>query len=70
MNRLILVALFPLFALAIPGCGGESEGPAEQAGKQIDETVEEAKENLSGTVEETAEQVEEAGDELRQSTKD
>lgn len=56
-RKAVLVTLCASFvALVLGGC--EKEGPAERAGKQIDETVEKADEAMK-----------EAGDQLHEATK-
>lgn len=62
-----LFALLTICAslLAFTGCS-ESEGPAESAGKQIDEAMESGKESVDEAMEESAEKIEEAGDALRE----
>lgn len=53
-----LAAMFALFAvLTLSACGGE-EGPAEQAGEEVDEAVEE----MDEAVEQAGDRVEEATD--------
>ena len=54
MKRIIFIALA---ALALSAAACESEGPAERAGKKLDEAVEEA-----------ADAVEDAGDKLEEKT--
>jgi F0F1-type ATP synthase membrane subunit b/b' len=70
MKRVISLAACAFCLLAVAACSQESEGPAEQAGKQIDEAVEEAQQEVDETVEQAAETLEEAGDEARQTTSD
>lgn len=53
--KLIIISLFLATILAITGC--EKEGPAEKAGKKIDDAVEE-----------TGDALEEAGDEVEEKT--
>ena len=40
MMRLTTIAVSAIFLAAAAGCSQEPEGPAEQAGKAIDESVE------------------------------
>lgn len=54
LRRLYVMLLTALFGLALVGCETQ-EGPAEKAGKQVDEAVEE----LGQKVEETGDQVRE-----------
>jgi vacuolar-type H+-ATPase subunit H len=53
-----------LAALALIAC--EKEGPAERAGKQIDEAMTEAQEGLEAAAEEAADAAEELGDAARE----
>ncbi len=46
-----------LLALAGLGCGGESEGPAERAGRAIDEAVEDTGETMEKAAEEAKEKM-------------
>ena len=59
-----LIAMFSAIALAtVIGCSKqEEEGPAEQAGKQIDESIEKASDYTSEKVEEMGEAIEQAGE--------
>lgn len=74
-NRIprITSALFALlFALGggavLTGC--EDQGPAEEAGEEIDEAVEDAEEELDEAAEEAGDAVEEAADEVEEETDD
>lgn len=55
MKRLLFMILAAGFTLGLAGC--EKEGPAEKAGKEIDQAVEDV-----------GEAIEEAGDEIRDET--
>ena len=67
----ITSALFALlFAL---GCGAvltgcEQQGPAEEAGEEIDEAVEDAGEEIDEAAEEAGDAVEDAADEVEEET--
>lgn len=70
----ITSALFALlFALGggavLTGCE-EEQGPAEEAGEEIDEAVEEAEEEIDEAAEEAGDAVEEAADEVEEETDD
>jgi hypothetical protein len=52
--------------LALPGC--EQEGPAEQAGENIDEAVEEMQEKARDASDQAMDKVEEATDKLEEKT--
>lgn len=67
----ITSALFALlFALgggaALSGC--EEQGPAEEAGEEIDEVVEDAGDEIDEAAEEAGDAVEEAADEVEEET--
>lgn len=64
---LLPIAAFILSANLLTGCES-NEGPAEEAGKKIDNMVEDAGEKIDTAVEETGEKIEEAGDEVRDKT--
>lgn len=51
-----LIYVFCLLAFLVVGFGCEQEGPAEKAGKQVDQAIEEA-----------GDSIEEAGDKLEES---
>jgi len=56
-----LLLLFICFnVLSFGGCKGGEEGPAEKAGKQIDQAVEKAAEELEETKEQVSEEAAEA----------
>lgn len=55
MKRTLLLLLTLIFTLGMAGC--DNEGPAEKAGKKIDQTVEKA-----------GEKIEQAGDTIREKT--
>ncbi len=62
--RQVFVLLGTLLMLAAVGCG--EEGPAEKAGRQIDETVEETREGAEGALERLGREVDEAVEETRE----
>ena len=70
MKRFATVAACAVCFLAMTACTQESAGPAEQAGKKIDKAVEETKAEVGEAVEHTADKLEEAGETLRESTKE
>jgi hypothetical protein len=73
MKQVKWMALVSAASLVV-ACGGsnqdsdvpESDGPAENAGEEIDEAAEGAEEATEEAAEETAEEVEEAGDEMEE----
>ena len=62
-----IIAMFSALALAAAiGCSKqEEEGPAERAGKQVDESLEEARDYTSEKVEEMGEAIEQAGEDMQ-----
>jgi hypothetical protein len=63
----ILVAICSgLLVISLGAC--KKEGPAERAGRNIDETVEKAGKQLNKTTEKAADKIEEAGKKLKEST--
>jgi ABC-type uncharacterized transport system auxiliary subunit len=73
MNRfpsvgLSLVCAFGLMA-SLAGCG-ESEGPAEKAGKTLDQAVEKTTESVKDAMESTGEAMDNAAEKTAEATKD
>ncbi|NKN32040.1 hypothetical protein [Marichromatium bheemlicum] len=66
LPHLVLMAALALTLPLIAGC--EQEGPAEEAGRKIDQQVEQLGEQLEQAREAATEAVEEAGDRLEQTT--
>jgi hypothetical protein len=62
-----LIAMFSAIALAaVIGCSKqEEEGPAERAGKQVDESIEKARDYTSEKVDEMGEAIEQTGEEMQ-----
>jgi predicted small secreted protein len=56
-KNILIASLLAMFAIGVIGC--EQEGPAEKAGKKIDNAVEEA-----------GEKIEEAGEKIEESAKE
>ena len=57
-------------ALAFLVAGCQEEGPAEEAGKNVDEATEEAEEKVKEGVEEMGDAIEETGDAIEEKTED
>lgn len=53
--------------IALPGC--QKEGPAEQAGKEVDQAVEQAGNAVDNATEKVGEQMEKAGDSIQDTAK-
>lgn len=64
LKRLLIVLMFafPLYA-----CDTE-EGPMEEMGENVDETVDDTQEELGDAADETRDELDEAGDELADET--
>jgi len=67
--KLALIMIIMLLGAAVVGCES-SEGPAERAGKQIDQAAEQAGDTIDETVEKAGEKIEETGDAIREKTDD
>ncbi|HSH29851.1 MAG TPA: hypothetical protein VK971_08085 [Thiohalobacter sp.] len=66
-SKNLLSVLMIALGLTLAGCG-ESQGPAEEAGEKIDESMETAKDKLEETGEEMGDAMEEAGDKMEEAT--
>ena len=64
-----LMMIMVVLGAAVVGCES-SEGPAERAGKQIDQAADQAGDTIDQTVEKAGEKIEEAGDTIREETSD
>jgi len=67
LKKSILVLFSCMIIVSFTSC--KKEGPAERAGKKIDETVEKAGEKLKESVDKAGDKIEEAGDKVKESTK-
>ena len=61
-------AVMAALLAALSGCQ-KPEGPAEKAGKKVDQTVEKAGEKIDAAKEKAGEKIEKAGQELKDATK-
>jgi hypothetical protein len=66
LNKTPLWLFIVMSVIALAGC--EKEGPAEQAGEQIDETMESIQQDAEDAGEMVQEKVEEAGDQVEEAT--
>ena len=64
-----LIMIMVVLGTAVIGCESK-EGPAERAGKQIDQATEQAGDTIDQAVEKTGEKIEETGDTIREKTSD
>jgi hypothetical protein len=60
LKKCVLVLFICFNVLSFGGCNGGEEGPAEKAGKQMDQAVEKAAKKLEETKEQVSEQAAEA----------
>ena len=70
-NSLLLASV--LSGLSVVACGGSEEpakGPAQRAGEKVDNAAEKTKEGAEKATEKTGEAIGNAGDKVRQETKD
>jgi hyperosmotically inducible protein len=65
-KKIIVLAAILSIAVAFAAC--DQEGPAEKAGKKIDNAVEKAGEKIDEATEAAGDKLEEAGDKLDQKT--
>lgn len=66
LRKLIPLALSVAALMLVTGC--ENEGPAEQAGEEIDEAVESANDRLEDASDQMKDQLEGAGDKIEEKT--
>jgi len=64
-----LIMIMMLLGAAVVGCES-SEGPAERAGKQIDQAAEQTGDTIDQAVENAGEKIEETGDAIQEKTSD
>jgi len=67
LKNIILVFFSCMIIVSFTAC--KKEGPAERAGKKIDETVEKAGDKIKKSAEKAGDKIEEAGDKMKESTK-
>lgn len=65
--RNALIALMMALGLTLAGCS-DDQGPAEEAGEQVDETMEETGDEVEEATDEMGGEAEEAGDEVEEET--
>jgi ABC-type branched-subunit amino acid transport system substrate-binding protein len=64
-----LIMIMMLLGAAVAGCES-SEGPAERAGKQIDQAAEQAGDSINEAVDKAGEKIEETGDAIQEKAGD
>jgi hypothetical protein len=67
LKKIILGFFSIMLIVSFTAC--KKEGPAERAGKKIDEAVEKAGEKTKDAVEKAGDKIEEVGDKVKESTK-
>jgi len=67
LKKIILVFFSCMIIVSFAAC--KKEGPAERAGKKIDETVEKAREKIKESAEKAGNKIEEAGEKVKEATK-
>ena len=68
MKTVKLIPLMAIAAVAFTFAGCENEGPAEQAGKKIDQTMDTMQEKAEETGDKAMEKLEQAGDKVEDAT--
>jgi len=62
----LVISMLSAIALAtVIGCSKQEEGPAETAGKKVDETVEKVESYTSEKMDEMGEAIEKAGEDMQ-----
>jgi hypothetical protein len=67
IKNILLVFFSCMIIISFTAC--KKEGPAERAGKKIDETVEKAGDKIKESAEKAGDKIEKAGDKMKESTK-
>ncbi|MDY0222563.1 MAG: hypothetical protein RBR67_15635 [Desulfobacterium sp.] len=62
----MVVLMFVVFTLLLVGC--EKDGPAENAGKKIDNAIENTGDKMGDAVEKSGDKIKEMGDSIKDST--
>jgi hypothetical protein len=74
VNAMKTVVMISLLVLGgVVACGNKdkpAEGPAEHAGKNVDQAAHDTKEGAEKATEKTGEKAEEAGDKIKEETRD
>jgi hyperosmotically inducible protein len=67
LKNIILVFFSIMIIVSLTAC--KKEGPAERAGRKIDETVEKTGDKIKESTEKAGHKIEETGDKVKESTK-
>lgn len=68
MKRLLIAGIAAALLFLVAGC--REEGPAEKAGRQIDEAVDEIAHGSEGTMEKMGREMDEAADDMKDAVED
>jgi uncharacterized lipoprotein YehR (DUF1307 family) len=66
LKNCVLVLFSCMIIISFTAC--KKEGPAERAGKKMDETIEKAGDKIKESAEKAGDKIEEAGDKVKEST--
>ena len=67
LKKIVLVLFSCMIIVSFTAC--KKEGPAERAGKKIDETIEKAGEQIKESADKAGDKIEETVEEAKESTK-
>ncbi|MFA6055116.1 MAG: hypothetical protein WC769_07080 [Thermodesulfovibrionales bacterium] len=67
LKKIILVFFSCMIIVSFTAC--KKEGPAERAGKKVDEAVEKAGEKIKESAKKAGDKIEEAGEKVKEATK-
>jgi hypothetical protein len=67
LKNISLVIVSCMLIVSFTSC--KKEGPAERAGKKIDQTIEKSRDRIKESTEKAGDKIEEAGDKVKESTK-
>jgi hyperosmotically inducible periplasmic protein len=67
LKKIIMVFFSCMIIVSFTAC--KKEGPAERAGKKVDETVEKAGEKIKESAEKAGDKIEKAGEKVKEATK-
>lgn len=67
LRKMLLILCSVMIVFAIIGC--KKQGPAENAGKKIDNAIEKADQKIDKAAEKTGDKLEDAGDKVKDATK-
>ncbi len=68
-KRILCLATIMILSLPLAACNKSEEGPAEKAGKKIDQGLSETKQALSESAKKVGEKIEAAGEAIQEKAK-